>query len=1081
MTRSGGADKNGTIVVTVGVRDAAGNITTQDVTLTVNSVNDAPAGTNNIVTGSEDTPLTITTANFGFTDVSDNPTPNALLGVKMTTVPGSGTLFVDANGNGIVDAGEAVAAGTTVSAANIAAGNLKYLGAANANGSGLGNFTFQVQDNGGTANGGVDLDPTARAMTINVTAVNDAPTLDASKSPALSTPEYVFSGGGDAGTHAPTGASPTGSALVSSLIDFATPSGQVDNAADVDTTPSLGLGVTALNNQLGATMWYTTDGGTTWKWTTNASDSAGGKGLFGVDGVAGGGDDRVLLLAGDANTKVIYDGGSSGTAPNTPDAITFRAWDQTTGTAGGFVTNPGTGGSNSLSSAIDTVQANFASQAIDLTRLDSASGVAITGATANAKFGWDVSSAGDVNGDGFDDFVISENGVAATGKGQAYLFYGQATPLGSSTATGQVLNASSGAGATFKRTTAGDTMTGVTQLGDVNADGFADFMISGDSATSGNGSAYIIFGKSGGVSSIASLDTTTAGGEWFRVSAANSGIGRNNQTVSWGGDINGDGYGDLIVGTPLSDGNLANTGSTFIIYGHAGKSFGPTNNLDLGTIANTAPEGIADTAGVAGHVFDAGTSTRGVLISGNNAASASIGNASSGLGDRNGDGYDDYFALLGAGSAAGANGYIGFGQLTTNNGGNILWAAGTTGSSAIGSGTGAAVNSARVRVTGPGAGAFPLAEPDRINSEGVGDINGDGLADIAISYNSLTNGDVYVNFGNTTILNDAISVTTLGSGTNGFKISGAAAGDRLGETVRTVGDFNGDGYDDLIVGAPRNEVGTATDQGGAYIIYGGAALAGSTLNLSTPLTPAQGLYIRGPVTGDQAGFSVASAGDVNGDGFDDLLIGAPLNDSGATDAGTAYLIYGSSAYGGVAAVSVAAFNTAGNTAAAEKVIGTSGNDTLTGSGIGSGDAVSTGAGNDVIVTNATTFLRIDGGTGTDTLRLNSTATWDFTLTSGAGSNLSGKVRSIEQLDLGTGNQTVKLTAQDVLQMSEVTNDLRVTGTAGDTIDVSEVIGAAASQWHNLGTSAGVTTYQYFDASNAATLARLLVDSTVTVS
>ena len=69
----------------------------------------------------------------------------------------------------------AVTAGQSITAANIAAGNLKFTPAANANGAGYASFTFQVQDDGGTANGGVDLDPSPNTMTVNVTAVNDAP------------------------------------------------------------------------------------------------------------------------------------------------------------------------------------------------------------------------------------------------------------------------------------------------------------------------------------------------------------------------------------------------------------------------------------------------------------------------------------------------------------------------------------------------------------------------------------------------------------------------------------------------------------------------------------------------------------------------------------------------------------------------------------------------------------------------------------------------------------------------------------------------------------------------------------------
>src|SRR5207248_1397725 len=82
------------------------------------------------------------------------------------TVPAAGNLTLS---------GAAVAAGQSISAANIAAGNLKFTPAADANGAAYASFTFQVQDDGGTLNGGVDLDPVARTLTIDVAAVDDAP------------------------------------------------------------------------------------------------------------------------------------------------------------------------------------------------------------------------------------------------------------------------------------------------------------------------------------------------------------------------------------------------------------------------------------------------------------------------------------------------------------------------------------------------------------------------------------------------------------------------------------------------------------------------------------------------------------------------------------------------------------------------------------------------------------------------------------------------------------------------------------------------------------------------------------------
>jgi VCBS repeat-containing protein len=136
--------------------------TANTITINVTAVNDAPSGADKTVTTLEDVAYTLNTADFGFSD----PDGNSLLAVKITTVPVAGSLTLN---------GAAVSAGGTVLASDIAAGNLVFTPASNANGTAYASFTFQVQDDGGTLNGGVNLDPTANTITINVTAVNDAP------------------------------------------------------------------------------------------------------------------------------------------------------------------------------------------------------------------------------------------------------------------------------------------------------------------------------------------------------------------------------------------------------------------------------------------------------------------------------------------------------------------------------------------------------------------------------------------------------------------------------------------------------------------------------------------------------------------------------------------------------------------------------------------------------------------------------------------------------------------------------------------------------------------------------------------
>src|SRR5436189_1843 len=186
------ADANGTPYanLTFQVQDDGGtgnggvdlDSTPRTLTVNVTAVNDAPVGTPPTVTTFEDTPYTFARADFGFTDPHDSP-PDAFQAVKITTLPGTGTLR---------DNGTAVTAGQFVSVGDLDARRLVFTPAADANGTPYASFTFQVQDNGGTANGGVDLDPTPRALTVNVTPVNDAPVGTATTVTTLEDTPYTF-------------------------------------------------------------------------------------------------------------------------------------------------------------------------------------------------------------------------------------------------------------------------------------------------------------------------------------------------------------------------------------------------------------------------------------------------------------------------------------------------------------------------------------------------------------------------------------------------------------------------------------------------------------------------------------------------------------------------------------------------------------------------------------------------------------------------------------------------------------------------------------------------------------------------
>ena len=115
----------------------------------------------------------------------------------------------------------------------------------------------------------------------------------------------------------------------------------------------------------------------------------------------------------------------------------------------------------------------------------------------------------------------------------------------------------------------------------------------------------------------------------------------------------------------------------------------------------------------------------------------------------------------------------------------------------------------------------------------------------------------------------------------GFVIQGVR-NDEAGYSVSSAGDVNGDGFDDLIVGASRSDDGGffagEADVGKAYVLFGKAGGFGTVDLTSLGFDPADGFVIVGDAAYDRAGESVSSAGDVNGDGFDDLIVGAPLGE-----------------------------------------------------------------------------------------------------------------------------------------------------------------------------------------------------------
>jgi len=306
------------------------------------------------------------------------------------------------------------------------------------------------------------------------------------------------------------------------------------------------------------------------------------------------------------------------------------------------------------------------------------------------------------------------------------------------------------------------------------------------------------------------------------------------------GDINGDGYDDIAFGT----GNTP--GPAFVIYGRATKDL---SNLDL--VKNPLDPAV--------NGFSV-TESQGTFFG------VAVGSA----GDVDKDGYADIAVIavqeekagmaciLYGGPKASLNNVV----LSTANldpaktGFTILTSVGTWFEATI---------------------------------SGAGDINADGYDDIILGIPSDTFGKAYVIYGRprSQLSNLDLSKTPLDPKTTGFTLTGGFVLDNFGISARFAGDLNADGYHDIIVGAPLREA----KQGKAFIVYGGPTASLNDLDFrSSVLDPGTtGFTIVGDSLYSSFAFALDGAGDINKDGYDDLIVGAYERNKGA---GAVYVVYG---------------------------------------------------------------------------------------------------------------------------------------------------------------------------------------------
>jgi hypothetical protein len=489
------------------------------------------------------------------------------------------------------------------------------------------------------------------------------------------------------------------------------------------------------------------------------------------------------------------------------------------------------------------------------------------GNQAGAAFGYSVATAGDVNGDGYSDVIVGallyHNGE--TEEGRVWVWHGSEDGL-SETHNWRAESNETEAALGISVATAGD----------VNRDGYADIIVGAHRFTHTHveqGAAFIWLGSADGVNGGFNGTPTNA----HRHLEINQVTARFGHSVSTAGDVNGDGYADVIVGAPYYTNGQGREGGAWLYLGSGsgvstsaanqdeGNQTGAHFGWSVATAGDVNGDGYADVIVGApdytvtkdqqgrawvwhGQPTSNGISTTRDWDAEGEQADAFFGKSVATAGDVDGDGYSDI--IVGAPGHASAAGRC----YVYHGGPDSLseYAGWTKASNMANALFGLSVGTA-------------------------GDVNGDGYADVIVGSprwdgGQAFEGKAWVYLGDS----DGLNLVP-----HWYKEPDNEYAE-FGTSVGSAGDVNGDGYDDVIVGAPGWHT-PQTDEGGAWIYKGS----------SSGLVAAPLWHKESNQEGAKFGTSVGTAGDVNGDGYADVIVGAPFFSNGSSKEGMAWIYYGS--------------------------------------------------------------------------------------------------------------------------------------------------------------------------------------------